>query len=212
MNTSINLNLGCSGQIIDGWINVDYALGARLSKIPFFKTLNKYVRFFEMDWDNKIFIHNLTKPLPWKNESVDIIYSSHTLEHLTKAEGFKLLQECTRVLKPNGIIRIMVPDLQCVVNDYNANKFPANEFIERIDALYIDKGSKIKLLLAPLVQFPHKCMYDARTLLSIISKLGINARSRTAFESAIPNIRSFEIPERTQFAVIIEGQKTGIPV
>jgi len=207
LKTTINLNLGCSGQIIDGWINVDYAFGARLSKIPFFRALNKYVRFFDMDWDDKIFIHDLRKPLPWENESVNIIYSSHTLEHLTKAEGYNLLLECYRVLKPQGIIRIIVPDLQCIVNDYNAHVFPADEFIENLDVLYIDKGSKFKLLLAPLVQFPHKCMYDTRILLSILLKLGFQAQSRKLFESAIPDIRTFEIPERLKFAVIIEGQK-----
>ena len=116
----MKLNLGCGYQIVDGWINVDYGLGARLSKIPFLKSINKRVRLFNLDnWDTRIFLHDLTKEFPWKKESIDIIYSSHTLEHFSRSEGLGFLNECFRVLKKGGIIRIVVPDLQDIVNDYN---------------------------------------------------------------------------------------------
>jgi len=33
----MKLNLGCGNQVVEGWVNVDYALGARFAKIPFSK-------------------------------------------------------------------------------------------------------------------------------------------------------------------------------
>ena len=83
----MKLNLGCGAQVLDGWVNVDYALGARFMKIPFFSAFNKKAKLFNLEWNEKIHIHDLTKKFPWADSSVDIVYSSHTLEHLSREEG-----------------------------------------------------------------------------------------------------------------------------
>ena len=203
----MKLNLGCGSQVVDEWINVDYALGAKLSKIPFFKLVNKKIKLFDLDWDNRIFLHDLTKKFPWEDESVDEIYSSHTLEHFSRTEGLKFLEECHRVLKKGGIIRIVVPDLQCIVNDFNEKKFPANEFVDNLLVLYEKKESRLKSFLAPFIQFPHKCMYDTPTLLSVLTDIGFEAQSKTLHNSDIEDIREIELEGRTKFAVVVEGRK-----
>jgi len=101
----VRLNLGCGSQTPAGWVNVDYALGARLVKLPFFAWLNRKLRLFKLDWDRGILIHDLRKRFPWKDSSVDVIYCSHTLEHFSKEEGVHFLNECYRVLKSNGLIK-----------------------------------------------------------------------------------------------------------
>jgi SAM-dependent methyltransferase len=203
------LNLGCGGQVIDEWINVDFALGAKLLKIPLLRFINKRIRLFNLDWNKNIFIHNLTRRFPWKDESVDIIYCSHTLEHFTRKDGLIFLEECHRVLKNNGIIRILVPDLQSIVNNYNNKIIPANEFVESLLVLYKTSGSKLKSFFAPLVQSPHKCMYDTSNLLSIMKDVGFDIQSRLPFDSDIDDIRKIELSNRTNFAVIVEGKKLG---
>src|SRR5882762_7720591 len=86
----IKLNLGCGAHVPSGWINVDYAPGARLARAPLFRRINKRLRLFALDWDDHIFIHDLTRPLPWKDSSVDVVYSSHTLEHFSREQGARL--------------------------------------------------------------------------------------------------------------------------
>ena len=49
---------------------------------------------------------------------MDVVYHSHLLEHLQQEEGEDLIQECFRVLKPGGILRIVVPDLERICRDY----------------------------------------------------------------------------------------------
>lgn len=203
----MKLNLGCGPQIVNDWINVDYALGAKLSKIALFKLINKHIRLFRLDWDKRIFIHDLTKKFPWEERSIDVIYSSHTLEHLSRVQGLTFLQECHRVLKKGGIILIVVPDLQVVVNGYINKNFPANEFVENLLVLYTKSDSKLKQLIAPFIQFPHKCMYDTPTLLSIMKDLGFKVQSKTLYDSKIEDIRTIEIEGRTKYSVVIEGIK-----
>jgi len=46
--------------------------------------------------------------LPFKDNELDFVVSSHCLEHLTDTK--KVLKEWDRVLKPKGIMAILVPD------------------------------------------------------------------------------------------------------
>lgn len=112
------MNLGCGDHVIEGWTNVDYSLGARLTKVPLFRVVNRKLRIFTTDWDERVVIHDLTTRFPWSDSSVEVVYSSHTLEHFCKEDGRAFLDECHRVLRPGGIIRILVPDLHTCVVDY----------------------------------------------------------------------------------------------
>ena len=98
--------------------------------------LNKNLKLFDLEWDENIFIHDLTMKFPWERETVDIIYSSHTLEHFDKEQGEQFLSECYRVLKKNGIIRIVVPDLKGFVEHYLKGEILAEDFIKNLYVLY----------------------------------------------------------------------------
>jgi predicted SAM-dependent methyltransferase len=47
-------------------------------------------------------------PWPWGDKSVDGIFASHLMEHL--ADWFSAFNECSRILKPGGMLQIHVPD------------------------------------------------------------------------------------------------------
>ena len=47
-------------------------------------------------------------PLPFQDNSIDIVYSKSFLEHLINPEP--ILEECFRILKPNGKMLHLVPD------------------------------------------------------------------------------------------------------
>lgn len=57
------------------------------------------------------------------DNSVDLIYLGQMIEHLNPIfEVPKLLQECNRMLKPGGVIRITTPDLDILVDAYKNNQ------------------------------------------------------------------------------------------
>lgn len=88
------LHLGCGQVYLPGWINLD----AESTKA-----------------DVK---HDLRKPLPYGEESIDFVYSEHLIEHLTAEEGEAFLKEARRVLRKGGVMRIATPDLDYVVFKY----------------------------------------------------------------------------------------------
>jgi predicted SAM-dependent methyltransferase len=91
------LNLGCgSNYILDNsWTNIDF-YGDGI----------------------KVVSHNLLNGIPENDNSFDLVYHSHVLEHFSKDDGVKFLRDCYRVLKPGGVLRVVVPDLERIVKAY----------------------------------------------------------------------------------------------
>lgn len=89
------LNLGCGARYHPAWINLDLA------------PVDASVRRFDV-----------TRPLPFANATFDAVYHSHLLEHLPREDAAPFLCECRRVLRPGGVLRIAVPDLEAIVRLY----------------------------------------------------------------------------------------------
>jgi predicted SAM-dependent methyltransferase len=66
-------------------------------------------------------VHNLAKGIPFESDSIDVVYHSHMLEHLDREIAVKFLLDIKRVLKPGGICRIVVPDLETAARMYLAH-------------------------------------------------------------------------------------------
>jgi predicted SAM-dependent methyltransferase len=205
----MKVNLGCGDRVVDGWTNVDYALGARLSRVPLIGTINRKLHVFNVEWDRRIVIHDLLTRFPWPDSSVAVAYSSHTLEHFDKAAGRAFLTECHRVLQRDGIIRIVVPDLHVIVADYVEGRLRADDVIGALEVLPVHAKSAVKNKLARFTQssHTHKCMYDTPRLVEILNEIGFTAASRGPFDSDIADIRVIEREDRTRRAVIVEGRK-----
>jgi len=56
--------------------------------------------------------------LPVPENSSEIVYCSHFLEHIPSELVAAFLQECLRILKPGGVLRLVVPDLENLCRTY----------------------------------------------------------------------------------------------
>jgi SAM-dependent methyltransferase len=201
------LHLGCGRNTPEGWVNVDYALGARLAQWRAWRYINNRVGFFSLEWSDKIYLHNLLKPLPWDDNSINAVYTSHTLEHFDREGGLRLLRECHRVLMPGGTIRIIVPDLRAYVASYAEGKIGAEYFVEALGLAHGRGQGFARDFFSFFIGFPHRCMYDAESLNRILINIGFVSAPRAGFDSDIPDITSIEQTERLQNAVVVEGRK-----
>ncbi len=89
------VNIGCGATWHPAWTNLDVC------------PLSSHVQAWDVE-----------KGLPFESGQVDACYASHLLEHLTKDQARDLLLECFRVLRPGGVIRLAVPDLEGIVREY----------------------------------------------------------------------------------------------
>jgi SAM-dependent methyltransferase len=204
----MKIDLGCGPHPPEGWTGVDNAVGARLAKIPLFPWLNSRLHLFRSDWDPRIRLHDLRRPLPWGDDSVDVIYSSHTLEHLSRDEGRAFLGECHRVLRHGGPIRLVVPDVRVIIEDYLGGRLGADELLDSLGVFSESRGGWLKRRLSPRMQYLHRCMYDHPTLQAAMAQAGFEATMRRPLESDIEDIQVVESESRSARAVIMEGRKT----
>ena len=63
-------------------------------------------------------VWDITRGLPFADQSINQIYTSHMLEHFTFEQIEACLQDCYRVLKPNGFIKICVPNAKLFIAAY----------------------------------------------------------------------------------------------
>jgi len=114
----IKINLGCGLSTADNWENIDGSPTVLIQKLPVFGVFFRLIT--SPKFPASVKYGDVRTGLPFPNESVDIIYSSHMLEHLS-LEDFRLaLEEIQRILKPGGVFRSVIPDLEVSIKDYLA--------------------------------------------------------------------------------------------
>src|SRR5262245_4214368 len=106
------LNLGCGPVQPEGWINVDGSQRAWVaSHLPAVDRVMVSLRLWRAtEFNRTTRFADLRTRLPWSADSVECIYMGEVLEHFTREEGERLLHECCRILKRQGVLRVRVPD------------------------------------------------------------------------------------------------------
>lgn len=91
-NDRKKLHLGCGYLRLPGFVNIDTR---DLPGVDVIAQVDKLARF--------------------EDNSVDLIYACHVLEHFPRRDTQRVLKEWYRVLKPGGSLRLSVPDFEAVV-------------------------------------------------------------------------------------------------
>lgn len=101
-------NIGAGGFQHPYWTNVDY------DNEWYAKHREKTLRGIQYD------LFSLT-PLPIESESAEVVYSSHTVEHINNTAAQNMFDEAFRILKPNGHLRITTPNIDLEYRAFNEN-------------------------------------------------------------------------------------------
>ena len=96
----IKLHLGCGPKIFDGFINID----AR--KI-----------------DERIHVDDVSALATIENNTVDLIYACHVLEHFGRHEYQSVLECWYSKLKTGGVLRLSVPDVKKAMGLYLSGEY-----------------------------------------------------------------------------------------
>jgi len=89
------LNVGCGRRRHPAWVNADLTPDGP-DVLPF----------------------DIRDGLPFADQVFDVVYASHVVEHLTLPGARTFLREVCRVLRPAGVVRIVVPDLEGIARQY----------------------------------------------------------------------------------------------
>jgi predicted SAM-dependent methyltransferase len=204
----VKVNLGCGLAVAPGWINVDASLNAVLANLPRallplayrlsgsnrYYTREQYIGLLS---GHRFVHHDLAHSLPFADASVDVVYSSHFVEHLFRDEAVVLMRESLRILKPGGLVRIAVPDLAWAVDCYQRGL--KREMLEQY--FFVEDRSSF---LAR-----HKYMYDFDLLRETLDSTGFTAIKRRAFgEGSAPDLSLLD--NRADETLFVEAVKAAL--
>ena len=124
----------------------------------------------DIKWD-------LKNGIPLKDNSVDLIYSSHLLEHIPFKELILFLNECRRVLKKNGVFSVCVPNARNYINAYmKGETFKVNN--------WINTGSKLdQVNYMAYMDGHHKYLFDEENLIKTLLSAGFRSAELRNFDS-----------------------------
>lgn len=98
-------NIGAGAFEHKYWTNIDYST-------EYYSTIQKdFIQYNLME----------LKPLPVEDNKAEIVYSSHTIEHVTDEAAIHMFKESYRILKPGGCIRLSSPNAWLDCNAYSRN-------------------------------------------------------------------------------------------
>ena len=221
------LHLGCGLIAPPEWVNVDGSWNAWLAQHRALRGLLSALRLVkksqnDVPWPTNVKIADLRRHLPFADNTFDAAYASHLLEHLYREAAVGFLRELIRVVKPGGLIRMLVPDLGAMVREYAGQAKledgeheddPARRLCGRLlmRAVSPPRGGLLHAIYHVKTDFhSHKSMYDGSSLMKLMTEAGLRDCREMGFrDSEIPFIDKVEMPGRflNGAGVAAEGRK-----
>ena len=147
--------------------------------------------------------------LPLQKNTIDVIYSSHMIEHMGQDELAVFLKKSFETLKSGGTLRLLTPDFRIKVDDYlesgDADIFFKNTLLGRGSSRGILK-QRIKLFF--FGDRSHLFLYDATSLSKRLKYAGfIDIKILKAGETTISFETNIDYSERKDESLYIEAKK-----
>jgi len=177
------LNVASSFEVLPDYVNLDNGLFYRLEPlIPALRYAFKAERVQAMEQFRAakrrapVLLHDCRQRLPFPPESVDHILCSHFLEHVYPDEAARILEDFRRVLRPDGTLHVIVPNLDYIVRDYVAGNSGADALLQST----ILSSPHRPTFMFRFLEFlgfeglKHRWMYDQKSISERVSAAGFS--------------------------------------
>lgn len=168
------LHIGCQSHPMLGWLNVD--IEPKTNGIAY---MDATCRF----------------PLP--DGCLDYVFSEHMIEHIGLPEGIFMLKECYRVMKKDGVIRIVTPNLKFIVELYNSVHPVHSEYVSFSERYF--KSAPPPFINDTVVinnffrDWGHQFIYDEKSLHAAFATVGFqDIKTEELYISRHPDLTGLE--------------------
>ena len=165
----VKLNFGAGPYPIAGWINVDLDARARPQVVA-----------------------DLRKPLPFTEGCADFIHTEDFIAVLDPAELRAFLAECRRILKPEGAMRVLTPDLARFAHMYLEEPARLVDIWNRFVGVPLVTGTACEVFNLGM-QLAGRFQYDASTFASIATGAGLDTSIVRYNESRFRELRDLDL-------------------
>lgn len=210
MSEIVLVNVGCGMSPTEGAVNIDNSKTIKIAQNKLsYKILRNIMsepqrRFCDYCLEHKIY-YGTCERLPIKDETVDVLYTSHMFEHLSVRTREKFFSEIRRVMKPEGIVRVVIPDTKVRVDNY-LDSGDCDAFIESL-FLSLKDYTKNDLLIKGFRG--HYWMWDEKSISKLFESAGFyNVTILKPGETTIPFETRIDLKERAGESIYVEFRCT----
>jgi predicted SAM-dependent methyltransferase len=207
------LHIGCGPSVYPGWVNIDKSPSVLLGRFPVVRKLLFRLRLLTPEqargFPEGVVFADVSRRIPAASASVEYIYCSHMIEHLSRWQALDFVRECHRVLRPDGVLRLATPDLELMVRDYVDRSSPfmgdgltaSDAFCAEYGAYADDPGNQARRILRKLAGGDnHQWLYDEEGLRRLLVEGGFETVDRCRFrQGSVPELERIEHRERGLF-------------
>ena len=215
--TKLYVNYGCGVYAPNNWVNFDSSPNLTLERLPLVGKLYAGSKgtgngnLVKLRYPAHIKCGDIVKGLPISQNSCAGIYASHVLEHLSLSDFRSALSNTFIYLAPNGIFRMVVPDLEILVRKYMLDENPdaSIKFLQSSGLGQQTRARGIKSLLNGLLSNSnHLWMWDYKSLEYELIQVGFSSVRRAYFnDSSDPRFLEVEQKDRFIDSVAVEALK-----
>jgi predicted SAM-dependent methyltransferase len=208
------VHYGCGQTAPEEWTNFDVSPTLVIQNTPVVGFLLK--KSLGQVFDKNVQYGDITKGLPGiKDNTAEGVYCSHVLEHMS-LEHFRIaLRNTYKMLKPGGIFRIIMPDLEVLVRDYITDKDVKHDpeasitLIKRMMMGVEVRPRSFKAVTKHLFGYlEHLWLWDWESTEKELRDAGFTNIRRCEFnDSADPMFKLVENPKRWELVVKFEAIK-----
>lgn len=204
---------GCGHSAPEQWINFDVSPTLRIQKVPVVGTVLK--KYLNTTFPPNVRYGDIVKGLPVQDNFCDGVYCSHVLEHLSLSDFRMALRNTYKILKPGGVFRCVVPDLEHYVRKYIQGLNEGDEnasivFLEHDSLLGLkDRARGLRGIATSIYGNSHHLwMWDSKSFTKELRDAGFRNIRNCSFNDADDQMFRFvENSSRFNDAVAIECRK-----
>jgi SAM-dependent methyltransferase len=200
--TARRLQLGAFDQVQEGWLSTDVTPHLFVARVPGMAWLlhragvigpERYAAHRSGRFRRLSYL-DVERRFRFDDDTFEAVYASHLLEHLDPDVAQRCLKEVHRVLRPGGILRVAVPNLDEVVAQYDPAE--PDGFLAGLYDAHSGRRSRRSL---------HRWMYNPKSLEALLRRVGFRDVERFEFrQGRCPDVEEIET---RRWSLFMEGVK-----
>lgn len=181
--TELNVQYGAGWSAPAGWLNFDASPSLRLERLP---VVGRLIKVNSERFPDDVRFGDIVKGLPLADGSAKAVFASHVLEHLSYNDFWTALHNTYKLLKPDGIFRLIVPDLRSRAQRYldetaTGDPEAASRFMRRAHLGQENRPRGLRgNVRASLGNSSHLWMWDTASMTAALAKAGFVGIRRCA--------------------------------
>jgi predicted SAM-dependent methyltransferase len=131
---------------------------------------------------------DITRPLPFPDASIDLLYANHLIEHIYARQARAFLREAHRALAPGGLVVLATPSIEKISRILYGSGARRDELLAAHAGKIADRMTPAAMINGMAhINYGHRYLYDLETMALFTSEAGFASTVRLEDNRVTPD-------------------------